>query len=314
MLSSMTINIHGQDGSFWPVHGEDEGAEGVVLGQGQVKGLFPVPGRTFWKSTQRQTGGTMKGLWYDPRDLLLGFHISAQRVRGGDQEDIMSRFRQALDWREDQWDHDASLAKIEVIAPSGSQRWLDIQLYEMDDFNPDIDPLVTQHANRVFPLRAGMPFYYEEPEVTTLEFTSDGAGEIEVENPTDQPMLQKWIVTRGNWTLPDVSWEGPPYQRRPGVSKQTGRDDRNRKIMLPPITTLEGGATVDLDAMSLMIRDAAGTNLLGRMPVPGRFFEYCIPPKTQRQTLPVSVTNVPAGGAMVQLVQPRWWSEPIGGQ
>ncbi|MCD2096531.1 hypothetical protein [Rhodococcus rhodochrous] len=310
----MTINIHGQDGSFWPVHGEDEGAEGVVLGQGQVKGLFPVPGRTFWKSTQRQTGGTMKGLWYDPRDLLLGFHISAQRVRGGDQEDIMSRFRQALDWREDQWDHDASLAKIEVIAPSGSQRWLDIQLYEMDDFNPDIDPLVTQHANRVFPLRAGMPFYYEEPEVTTLEFTSDGAGEIEVENPTDQPMLQKWIVTRGNWTLPDVSWEGPPYQRRPGVSKQTGRDDRNRKIMLPPITTLEGGATVDLDAMSLMIRDAAGTNLLGRMPVPGRFFEYCIPPKTQRQTLPVSVTNVPAGGAMVQLVQPRWWSEPIGGQ
>jgi hypothetical protein len=313
-MQSMTINVHGCDGSFWPVHGEDEGAEGVVLGQGQVKGLFPVPGRTFWKSTQRQTGGTMKGLWYDPRDLLLGFHISAQRVRGGDQEDIMSRFRQALDWREDQWDHDASLAKIEVIAPSGSQRWLDIQLYEMDDFNPDVDPLVTQHANRVFPLRAGMPFYYEEPEVTTLEFTSDGAGEIEVENPTDQPMLQKWIVTRGNWTLPDVSWEGPPYQRRPGVSKQTGRDDRNRKIMLPPITALEGGATVDLDAMSLMIRDAAGTNLLGRMPVPGRFFEYCIPPKTQRQKLPVSVSNVPAGGAMVQLVQPRWWSEPIGGQ
>lgn len=313
-MQSMTINVHGCDGSFWPVHGEDEGAEGVVLGQGQVKGLFSVPGRTFWKSTQRQIGGTMKGLWYDPRDLMLGFHLSAMRVRGGDQEDIMSRFRQAFDWREDQWDHDAKLPQIEVIAPSGSQRWLDVQLYEKNDFDPDTDPLVVQHANLVLPLRAGMPFYYEEPEVTTLEFTSDGAGEIEVENPTDQPMLQKWIVTRGNWTLPDVSWEGPPYQRRPGVSKQTGRDDRNRKIMLPPITTLEGGATVDLDAMSLMIRDAAGTNLLGRMPVPGRFFEYCIPPKTQRQTLPVSVTNVPAGGAMVQLVQPRWWSEPIGGQ
>jgi len=313
-MQSMTINVHGCDGSVWPVHGEDEGAEGVVLGQGQVKGLFSVPGRTFWKSTQRQIGGTMKGLWYDPRDLMLGFHLSALRVRGGDQEDIMSRFRQAFDWREDQWDHDAKLPQIEVIAPSGSQRWLDVQLYEKNDFDPDTDPLVVQHANLVLPLRAGMPFYYEEPEVTTLEFTADGAGEIEVENPTDQPMLQKWIVTRGNWTLPDVSWEGPPYQRRPGISKQTGRDDRNRKIMLPPITTLEGGATVDLDAMSLMIRDAAGTNLLGRMPVPGRFFEYCIPPKTQRQTLPVSVTNVPAGGAMVQLVQPRWWSEPIGGQ
>lgn len=314
MLSSMTINIHGQDGSFWPVHGEDEGAEGVVLGQGQVKGLFPVPGRTFWKSTQRQTGGTMKGLWYDPRDLLLGFHISAQRVRGGDQEDIMSRFRQALDWREDQWDHDAALAKIEVIAPSGSQRWLDIQLYEMDDFNPDIDPLVTQHANRVFPLRAGMPFYYEEPEITAVEFTTDGVKYIEVENPTDQPMLQKWNGTRGNWSLPDFSWEGPPYNRRPGVSKMTGRDDSNRMIPLPAIGTLEGGVTVDLDAQELMIRDAGNTNLLGRMPVPGRFFEYCIPPKTQRQLLPVSVTNVPAGGARMELIQPRWWSEPIGGQ
>lgn len=314
MRSSMTINIHGCDGSFWPVHGEDEGAEGVWLGEGQVKGLFSVPGRTFWKSSQRQIGGTMKGLWYDPRDIALGFHISAERIRGGDHEDVLSRFRQAFDWREDQWDHDAQLARIEVIAPSGSQRWLQVQRYEMDDFNPDRDPLAEDYSNPIVQLRAGMPFYYEEPVVSAVEFSSDGVKQIVVENPTDQPMLQKWVVTRGNWTLPDVSWEGPPNQRRPGVSKLTGRDDRNRKILLPPITALEGGATVDLDAMELMIRDAANTNLLGRMPVPGRFFEYCIPPKTQRQTLPVSVTNVPAGGARVELIQPRWWSEPIGGQ
>lgn len=313
-MPSMTINIHGQDGSFWPVHGEDAGIEGVALGENQVKGLFAVPGRTFWKSTQRQIGGTMKGLWYDPRDLLFGFHIVSRRVPNGDQEELISRFRQAFDWREDQWDHDAKLAQVEVIAPSGSQRFLDVQLYEKQDFDPGVDPLSIDHANPIFPLRAGMPFYYEQPKISTLTFASDGVGEIEVENPTDQPMLQKWIVTRGDWVLPDVSWEGPPYQRRPGVSKMTGRDDRARKILLPSITSLEGGATVDLDAMNLMIRDAAGTNLLGRMPVPGRFFEYCIPPKTQRQTLPVSVSNVPAGGAMVQLVQPRWWSEPIGGQ
>lgn len=313
-MPSMTINVHGCDGSFWPVHGEDAGAEGVALGQDQVKGLFSVPGRTFWKSTQRQIGGTMKALWYDPRDLLLGFHLSSRRASGVDQEELISRFRQAFDWREDQWDHDAQLARIEIIAPSGSTRLLKLQRYDKDDFDPGIDPLVVDHANILMPLRAGMPFYYEDPEITTLEFTADGAGEIEVENPTDQPMLHKWIVTRGDWTLPDVSWEGPAHNRRPGVSKATGRDDRNRMILLPSITALEGGATVDLDAMSLMIRDAAGTNLLGRMPVPGRFFEYCIPPHTQRQTLPVSVANVPAGGAMVQLVQPRWWSDPIGGQ
>ena len=312
---SMTVNVLGQDGSFWPVHGDDAGAEGVALGKGQVKGLFTVPGRTFWKSSQRQIGATMKGLWYEARDLSLGFHISAQRVPGGDQEDIMSRFRQAVSWREDEWDHDARLAKTEVIAPSGSVRYLDVQRYDRDDFDPDVDPLVVKHGNPIMALRAGMPFYYEDPEITTWSTTgSSGTGEIEVENPTDQPMLQKWIVTRGDWTLPDVSWEGPPHDRRPGVSKATGRDDRDRMILLPPITALEGGATVDLDAMSLMIRDAADTNLLGRMPVPGRFFEYCIPPHTQRQTLPVAVANAPAGGAMVQLVQPRWWSDPIGGQ
>lgn len=313
-MPSMTINVHGCDGSFWPVHGEDAGVEGVVLGKDQVKGLFSVPGRTYWKSSQRQIGGTMKGLWYDPRDLSLGFHIAAGRVRGGDQEDIMSRFRQAFDFREDQWDHDAKLPSIEVIAPSGSSRFLDVQLYEAPDFDPGVDPLVAGHGNPVMPLRAGMPFYYEDPEITAVEFTSDGTAEIEVENPTDQPMLIKWNGTRGDWTLPDVSWEGPPYDRRPGVSKLTGRDDRDRKILLPSITSLEGGVTVDLDAMELMIRDAANTNLLGRMPVPGRFFEYCIPPKTQRQTLPVSVANVPAGGARMELIQPRWWSEPIGGQ
>ena len=90
--------------------------------------------------------------------------------------------------------------------------------------------------------------------------------------------------------------------------------DSTRDIVMPTIGVIQGGATVDLDPEELPVRDAHGTNLQGQMPVPGRYFDYEIPPHTQPLELPVSVTNAPAGGAMVQLVQPRLWPLPIGGQ
>ncbi|MDM7488706.1 hypothetical protein QT969_10425 [Rhodococcus sp. CSLK01-03] len=313
-MPTMTINIHGCDGSFWTVHGEGAGAEGVAMGKDQVKGLFDAPVRTEWRAGARQEGGSLKGVWHEWRDLELGFHVSAQRVSGGELEDIDSRFRQAFDYREDPWDHNSKLAKIEVVAPSGSSRFLDVQLYEAPDFNPGTDPYVVDHANPILPLRAGQPFWYE-PDLVLTWTTADvaGSGLIPVANPTDLPANHKWICTRGDWVLPDVSWEGAPYKRKPGVAKLTGRDDRNRAIVMPTVGALEGGMTVDLDPMELMVRDAADTNLLGRMPVPGRYFEYQIPPKTQRQTvLPVSVTNAPEGGAMVKLVIPQRWTRPVG--
>ena len=257
----------------------------------------------------------MKGKWNEWRDLSLGFHIVAARVPGGDQEDIMSRFRKAFDYQEDPWDHDAKLARIEVISDI-STRSLDVQLYEQRDFDPGIDPLVSNHGNPVFPLRAGQPFFYEPDLIKSWSTAgTSGSGTVEVSNPTDQIMNQKWIVTRGDWVLPDISWEGPHGARVPGVSKLTGRDDSARAIIMPTIGALQGGGVVELDPMAdLMVRDAHDTNLLGQMPTPGIFFEYAIPPGTPPTPLPVSVTNAPTGGAMVQLVQPRRWSEPIGGQ
>lgn len=311
---AIQIIAHGGDSSTWHVHGPNSGAEGVSMGKDQVKGLFAAPVRTAWKSGARQIGGRPKARWYDPRDLSLGFHIVAARVTAADQETIMSQFRQAFDYREDDWDHDAVLPRLQVITDR-SDRSLDVQLHAHPDMDPGIDPLVSGHANPVLPLRAGMPFYYETPVTTSWSTaSSSGSGNITVSNPTDLPMMHKWVLTRGNWTLPDRSWEGPKHHRRPGVSKLTGRDDSTRAIVMPTIGVVQGGATVDLDPDELMVRDAHDTNLLGQMPVPGRYFEYVIPPWTQEQTLPVSVTGAPAGGAMVQLIQPRYWSEPIGGQ
>ena len=314
MRNTSIINIYGCDDSFWCVHGPEAGRDGVALGKDQVKGLFDAPVRTSWTSGARQVGGTMKGLWWEPRDISLGFHIAESAVSGGDQEDIMSRFRRAFDYRPDPWDHDARLARIEWVTDRGA-RSLDVALYEAPDFNPGIDPLVLGYGNPVLPLRAGQPFWYE-PDVITSWSTSaaSGSGVISGSNPTDVPMRHKWILTRGQWTLPDLSWEGPPGARVRGVSKATGRDESSRGILMPPLGTLEGGATVDLDPMELMVRDAHRTNLLGRMPVPGRFFEYVLPSHLQGVELPVSVTGAPAGGAMVQLVAPRLWLTARGGQ
>lgn len=312
---SLNIKIHGTDKSFWQVHGKGQGTEGVILSAEQVKGLFAAPVRTEWKATARGVGGRPKGRWFEWRDLSLGFHVAEQFVEDGDQEDIMSRFRQAFDYREDDWDPDARLAMIEVSTDT-STRFLDVQLYEEPDFDPGIDPLVTGYGNPILPLRAGQPFWYEQPHITHWSTDStSGSGTVLVSNPTDQVMYQKWIITRGKWTLPDLSWTGPRRGRVPGPSKLTGRDDSERTILMPEITALHGGGVVDLDPMELMVRDAHGTNLLGQMPIPGMFFEYPIPPWTTTPIpLPVTVTDAPASGAMVQLVQPRLWSEAIGGQ
>lgn len=314
MAEGLTVIAHGGDGSVWHVHGENAGAEGVWCGKDQMQGLWEPPVRTAWESGARQIGGKMRGKWYDPKDLDLGFHLVAARRPGMSQEALMSAWWNAFGFREDEYDWDSRLPRIEVISPA-SDRWLDVQLREHRNFAPGVDPLRRQHANPTLPLRAGLPFFQEPPEISKWTTTAtSGSGTVVVSNPTPLPMFQKWIVTRGDWTLPDPSIEGRPHHRFLGRSKRTGRNDSARTILMPPITALHGGATVDLDPDELMVRDAHGTNLLGQMPVPGRWFEYEIPPWTQPLELPVSVTNAPAGGAMVQLVMPRYWPEPIGGQ
>ena len=312
--TGLTIILHGGEGSTWHVHGDGQGIEGVWCAKDQIKGLWEAPVRSAWASGARQRGGRPRGHWFDPRDIEFGVHLVAARVPGGDQETLMSQFRNAFDYQEDQYDWESRLPRIQVISPKG-ERWLDVQKFEHNRFDPAVDPLARRHANPVLQLRAGQPFYYQEPVITKWSTSgSSGSGTITVSNPSPLPMFQKWRLTRGDWLIADPSIEGPPHHRFLGRSKRTGRDDSARAILMPPITALHGGAVIDLDPDELMVADAHGTNLLGQMPVPGRYFEYEIPPWTQELQLPISVTNAPAGGAMAQLVQPRLWPEPIGGQ
>lgn len=312
--TGLTVVLHGGDGSTWHVHGEGAGREGVRVGKDQMKGLWEAPVRTAWASGARQRGARHKGFWYEPRDMEIGFHIVPERVVGGDMETIMSKFWQAFRFEEDPYDWDARLPRIQVISAK-SERWLDIQKRETTDYNPGTDPLRRMHANPILNLRAAQPFFYEPEEVFTWSTgTGSSTGVLKVKNPTPIPMYHKIILTLGDWTAPDRSIEGPEYHRFLGRSKRTGRDDSERDILMPTITELHGGAVIDLDPDELMVRDAHGTNLLGQMPIPGMWFEYEIPFHTQELELPISVTDAPLAGAMAQLVMPRLWPEPIGGQ
>lgn len=312
---SLDIVVYGANASVWHVHGTDAGAEGVWLAKDQVEGVFEAPLRQSWDANARQIGGSLKGQWNDVRDLALGFHCVPTASKKVEQ--VEDEFRSAFVYREDEWDWNAVLPRIAVTSPRTPTRSLDVQMYSEPDFNPGLDPLVTEFATPIVKLRAGQPFWYAANVLSSWSTAAaSGSGTVTVSNPSSLPMHAKWVMTRGQWTLPDRSWSGPPNARVVGRDKMTGRDDSARTILLPNITSAHGGATVDLAWLTgaeLMIRDASNQTMLGQMPVPGQYFSHVFPSQLQSVTVPVSVTGAPAGGAMVQLIQPRLYSRPIGG-
>lgn len=281
------------------VHGDKAGQEGVWLAHGQVQGIYDAPVKTTWKTGAFQAGSTQKSRKWLHRDMTLGFHIKDTFTSYEFNESL---FRQIFDYEEDPWDEDYEPTVIEVETSLSGTRKLDVLMYEQPDFDSDIDPQQQQYGNLILKLRAGQPFWYEDDVLKSFTaFTGSATGFIQVSNPTDQVMYQKWVLTRGTWTLPDYSWEGPRGARVPAST---------RTVSGIEITADNGGGVVDLDRQELMFRDSNNTNLLAQLG--GKFFEHPIPPYTPLQNLPVSYTSAPTGGATVQLRQPRRWSRPWG--
>lgn len=282
------------------VHGTRSGREGVWLAEGGVDGLWRMPVETEWTSAREERGGRHIGTTLPAADITLGFHVAADDVLAA--EDLLDgMFTYGLD----QWDPDDKLARIEVNA-GRDFRWREVQLHEEPELDIDIDPDVTEYLGALYSLRAGNPAWQSKTEVTHWETSgTSGAGEIEVSNPTDLPMFQTWVLTRGTWTVPDVSWTGPKRRRKPGG------EHADRAITLRPITEVHGGARINLDPMRLMVESWSGTNLLGEVGGGYRFI-YEIPPHTPKTMLPISVTDAPAGGARAELHQPRQWTKPWG--
>lgn len=299
-------------GREFHTHGDQAGIEGVWNGQGQVHGIYDAPRQTTWKSGAFQDGSEQKSVKNLHRDMTLGFHIvdTAQ----SSFEDNDSEFRGIFDYEVDEWDDNPEPTVLHIDTDKSGERKLDLLMYDTPEFEPDVDPLDQQYGNLILKVRAGQPDWYETDPATGKDHrsvfqagASSAEGFIEVYNPTDRPMKQKWILTRAAWNIPDVSWKGGKKNRRPGG------EWANRVVPMNPITAVQGGIVISLDtAKDLMVRDHNYTNALPALLPTGQHFMHIIPPYTPKTLLPISYTDAPAGGAMAQLVQPRHWSRPWG--
>ena len=295
-ISSMYV-VHG-DQKFI-THGDGQGDRGVWNAAGQVQGLWDAPVKTTWKTGAFQDGSTMKSKKVLHRDLSLGFHVTETADKTAEENE--SEFRKLFDYEVDQWDDDALPTTLHVETRQSGVRKLDVLLSDTPVFEPELDPIQQQYFNLLLKLRAGQPMWYEDPVITSASGAgTSGTLQIEVSNPTDQMMRHKWILTRADWTIPDVSWKGARGSRAPGGVHAA------RTIPVP----VANGCVISLNKMEIMARDVNYTNMLPLLG--GRLFMHVIPPYTPSQTLTVSYTNAPAGGAMAQLVQPRCWSRPWG--
>lgn len=297
--------ITGQ-GRIFHTHGTDKGTEGVWNAQGQVKGIWDAPVETTSKGGAFQVGSAPKAVKWLHRDMMLGFHITETRDRTF--EDNESDFRGIFGYEEDEWDDNPEPTTLHIDTEKSGERRLDLMMYDTPVFEPVIDPIQQQHGNLILKLRAHQPMWYQPDHRTAFEGGQGSAsGFIEISNPTDRPMKIKWILTRAQWNIPDFSWKGAKYSRRPGgVHKE-------RVIAMQPITSDQGGVVISLDtAKDLMVRDHNYTNALPALLPNGQHFIYQVPPYTPKTLLPISYTGAPVGGARAVLVQPRLWGRPWG--
>ena len=304
MTGITRIEIHGQNDEYLCVHGDSEGNRGIYLGLDQVAGIYDAPEKQTWTSGARQIGANQRNRKIMARDMELGFMIRETTTHAAERNEAY--LFQSIGYELDEWDSGAKYARLAITTEDSGRRDLDILQYEEPDIEPPIDPIQQQFSNPILKIRSGEPDWYEDDVITSHTFTQDGWGAVEVENPTPRAMWHKWVCTVGTWTLPDFSWDGPRGDRRPAGQHS------DRYLTADAITAADGGLLIDVDRAELPARTPNGTNITARFR--GQAFIYKIPAYTQRQSLPVYVADVPDAGAMVQLVQPRRWPRPWGGE
>ncbi len=299
-------------GRIFHTHGDQAGIEGVWNAMGQVKGIWDSPVQTTWKSGAFQVGSTQKAVKRLHRDMTLGFHVTEAAGKGAEENE--SDLRDIFDYEVDEYDDNPEPTVLHLDTDQSGERRLDLLMYDTPIFEADVDPLEQQYFNLILKVRAGQPDWYQLDPATGKDYRSvfqsgstNAEGFIEVENPTDRPIKQKWVLTRATWRIPDVSWKGGKRKRRPAGPYG------NRVLTLNPITAVQGGIVISLDKQrDLIIRDHNYTNALPAILPNGQHFMHEIPPHTPKTLLPISYIDAPAGGARAELVQPRRWSRPWG--
>ncbi|WP_094980349.1 hypothetical protein [Rhodococcus pyridinivorans] len=304
MRDRVDITILGADGSVWPVAGKYAGRTGVVISDKGVDGVLDAPITVIHDSTVKQVGGTLRGVDYPVRDMILRFYAFEDEYLGRTGE-LESRLRQAFVAEPDRWDPDFRPPRVKVVTPLSGPRTLEVWMSEAPDVVLDDDPIEDEMFDVTYQLRAYQPMWRSKPDMRFFETSgSSGSGFIEVWNPTDRPLEQRWELTRGIWTLPDPTWTGPKGRRKRGGAFP------NRVQPLPEITAADGGVTIQMDRSKRHATAATGTPYEARMQ--GKWLRHVIPPYTPKTMLPISVTGAPAGGARAELHMERLWSRAWG--
>lgn len=299
------IRIVGCDGGdVFHVHGDDAGAEGVKLLKGSIQSLIEAPIKVLERTPIRMDGGVLRAVKTEIMEPVISVGISGRHINEQFGE-VDGSFREAFSYQLDEYDDNSSLARIEWDTEHGT-RWLEVVLSEGSSYEAELDPHKPGSWIWDIHLKAYVPYWQEEPEITPVTFTTAGTKTVTVSNPSGVECYHRWIGTVAQYRLPDNSWSGRRWDRTPGGLYPT------RTVLYPALTTANGGLIVDYDPSQLPVRDAADHNLIAQMPVEGDYPKFCLPTFLQDTELTVQAVSVPSGGAMLQLVQPRRFRKPWG--
>lgn len=301
MRDSARVEIFGVNGDHAVINGE--GVSEKLFLSTDVKGIFDTPVVTRRKSSAFQKGSTYLGKSYKERRITFGVEIKGDSPEEWQQ--LQDRWNAMWDYEADQWDPNSTLTKLSITTPISGTRSLYLAKDDTVDFESKHDPHITRTSKVGMAVVADQPLFFEdkwenEP-YDYFETGSEGTSEgfVTISNPTDMPMRLQWVITRGKWTLPDPTWTGKKHHRVPGGQYP------NRKITMPTLGDVEGGARITLYRDKLQVRDLFGTNLAARMN--GISFINVIPPKTPETNLPVKVEGAPVGGGRVEVICQRRW-------
>lgn len=307
-IATSNIWIEGcDDGDTFPLFGTGGGTSGLCLMRGGLEDLYEAPIRTVERTPQRMDGGILRAVKTAIMEPVVSVFVKKDHLNAF--EIVDGQFREAFSYELDPYNPNSKLARI-VWQTEESTRWIEVVIAEGTSWQANEVVTVPQLAGYYeveLHLKAYMPFWQEDDLITPIEFLTDGSKTVEIENPTGVDMAPKWVGAPATYTIPDNTWEGPAWNRAPGGLFPT------RTVTYPDLDAVtNGGIRIDLDPMSIPVRDAYDTNLVGLMPVPGDYPKHLIPRHTQKQNLTVSATNVPEEGAMLILRQPRRYRRPWG--
>lgn len=278
----MDIEIEGQDGSLFHVHGRLAGAEGVALGE-KPEGMIDVPVVTRWVQTADGEGATLNGVKFEPTDLELVFHTRDTEHAG--VEEVDSRFRRAFDY--------VNPAVVRVTTSMSGTRELAVTLRESPRKSDRFDMHHTRYTQTVLALRAGKPFWTGRPEVYPVQASgASGTAMVTIWNPTDRPVYPRWVLQPGaRWTVPDFDFAG------------------DNRVITMPASYSSHEVSINTAWDQEMIRIPGWPNAQEAMG--GVLFDNHVPPHTDPTQVPVSWTGA-SGSPVAAVLLDRQWTRPWG--